>query len=139
MTVGQGTRHRPAGSFFRRLPCPAEQHLPDASGTRWVPNAALTPNRREPHNSTLSPLYPQRDSNPCRHLERDSGRGHSERQRPETGGILGFSGQVGRDRHRRFRAAAGFSRYRTGPADTFSRVLRDVEVAAQRLPDDLAR
>ena len=38
---------------------------------------------RNPRHYRLSPQYPQRDSNPCRHLERDSRRDRSERQRPE--------------------------------------------------------
>jgi len=43
----------------------------------------LMPNSRKPHNQRLSPQYPQRDSNPCRHLEREPRRERSERQRAE--------------------------------------------------------
>ena len=56
-----------------------------------------------------------------------------------TGEISGFCGQSDRGLRERFRAAAGFSRYRTVPADSFGRGLRDVEVATQRLSDDFAR
>ncbi len=51
---------------------------------------ALMPTGQQPHNSRASPLYPQRDSNPCRHLERDSKRGRSELQRTERAGFRGF-------------------------------------------------
>ena len=75
---------------------------------------ALMPTGQQPHNSRASPLYPQRDSNPCRHLERDSRRGRSERQRTERARFRGIPGHGERGQERRVRAAAGFSRYRRG-------------------------
>ena len=51
----------------------------------------LMPNSRKPHNQRLSPQYPQRDSNPCRHLERVSRRERSERQRTERAKSRGFA------------------------------------------------
>ncbi len=64
------------------------QHPAGAAG--FSRGAHLTRQRQPTCENAESPAtagdsreYPQRDSNPCRHLERDSRRGRSERQRTE--------------------------------------------------------
>ena len=91
-----------ASTRFSPLPTLASEWQPAAGKRSGAPLGASdlhfcgTPNGIRTH--------------PCRHLERVPEGGDSEPQRTETGGILGFSERCGRQRSRRIRAAAGYSR-----------------------------